>query len=191
MEAAFPRRLAAEVRRAATGLAPASTPVSDQLIQDSYTRRWGDIVGDGGDVLAIPYRHYQTPLGPALDPGAELVRQAWLTRSGDGHLREAALRHLLAAPEPWHVPFVVQLCGEYVVEIGAAVADFADTLTEQDPAIVAAYREFWQNNPLFIALQQARVASYWDAYYRGVTSLADYPPRVALRGLGLLGERFG
>ena len=45
------------------------------------------------------------------------VVQCLRTRSTDGFERQAALRHILPLNEPWAIPFVVLLAGEYVVEI--------------------------------------------------------------------------
>src|SRR5215468_1382838 len=53
MLAAFPKTLAADVRRASVGLAPAKHPTGDRLIQDSYKRRWGQVIV-GDDELKIP-----------------------------------------------------------------------------------------------------------------------------------------
>ena len=39
------------------------------------------------------------------------------TRHHDGHLREACVRQLLQQQRAWTVPFVVHLCGEYVLQI--------------------------------------------------------------------------
>jgi hypothetical protein len=158
---------------------PAGLPTGDRLIQDSYERRWGRIVVDG-DEVRIPYRHYQEPSAEVSEPRAEIVRQAWLTRSSRGRLRQLALRTLFEAPASWHVPFVLQLCGEYVIEIGRDVAVYASSALPRDLPMIAAYRQFWRENPDFVALTYARVGSYWGAYYRGTLMLAEYPPYVAL-----------
>ncbi|HCB05097.1 MAG TPA: hypothetical protein DEQ43_12790 [Nocardioides bacterium] len=148
-----------------------------RLIQDSYARRWGSVVVDDGEVLEIPYRHGDTRL-PASMP--EAVRHAWLTRALDGRVRQRALAGLVRDPMPWHVPFVVQLCGEYVVDVARDVLDYVQGSLATDRATVAAYGRFWRDNPQFVALTHARAASYWNAYHRGHSSLADYPPRLAL-----------
>jgi hypothetical protein len=104
MLAAFPKGLAADVRRASEGLTLATHPTADRLIQDSYKRRWGQVIV-GEDEVKIPYRHYQDPAGPVADPDAESVRQAWLTRSSDGQVRQHAVQSLLRAPAAWQVPY--------------------------------------------------------------------------------------
>jgi len=77
------------------------------------------------------------------------------------------------------VPYVLQLCGEYVIEIGRDIAEYASGSLQRDPLMLDAYRRFWRDNPEFVALSYARAASYWDAYYRTLT-LNEYPPHVAM-----------
>jgi hypothetical protein len=177
--AAFPKALGARARQASEGLAPSGHPAGDRLIQDSYERRWGRVIVDG-DEVRIPYRHYQDPTAPAADPAAELVRQAWLTRSSHGQVRQQAVRSLIRAPASWHVPYMLQLCGEYVIEIGRDIAEYASRSLPRDPLMLDACRRFWRDNPEFVALTYARAASYWDAYYRRTLSLNEYPPHVAI-----------
>jgi hypothetical protein len=179
MLAAFPRALGAEARRASEGLAPPRHPAGDRLIQDTSERRWGQVIV-GGNELRIPYRHYQDPTSPVADPAAELVRQAWLTRSSHGQVRQQAVQSLLRAPAFWHVPYVLQLCGGYVIEIGQDIAEYTAGPLERDPLMLEAYRRFWRDNPAFVALTYARAASYWDAYYRRTLTLTEYPPHAAV-----------
>jgi hypothetical protein len=179
MLAAFPRALNVDVRRASEGLATARHSTADRLIQDSCERRWGRVIVEG-DEVKIPYRRYQDPTEPVADPGAELVRQAWLTRSSSGAVRQQAVRSLLRAPAFWHVPYVLQLCGEYVIEIGHDIAQYVSGSLQRDSSMLDAYQRFWRSNPDFVALTCARVASYWDAYYRRTLTLSEYPPYVAM-----------
>jgi hypothetical protein len=179
MLAAFPKALGAEVRRASEGVAPAARLTGDRLIQDSYARRWGRVIVDA-DELQIPYRHYQQPMASIADPDAELVRQAWLTRSAQGRVRQQVVQSLLRAPASWHVPYVLQLCGEYVIEIGHDIAEYASGSLPRDPSMLDAYQRFWRDNPEFVALTHARAASYWDVYYRRTLTLDEYPPHIAM-----------
>ncbi len=70
--------------------------------------------------------------------------------------------------------------GEYVTEIGRDIAEYASGSLPRDPSMIYAYRRFWRDNPEFVALTYARVASYWDAYYRRTLTLNEYPPHVAM-----------
>ena len=99
------------------------------------------------------------------------------TRHHDGHVREACVRELARHDRPWAIPFVVQLLGDYVVEIVLVVlAAFADV-----DADVAGYVDFARENPGFMVTTRRRATSYWDCYYRSrYPLLRDYPAIVAL-----------
>ncbi len=102
------------------------------------------------------------------------------TRHHDGYLRQQCVRDLLPAEEPWMVPFVLQLLGEYVVEISEHI-DAA--ITDPPPA---RYVEFAAENPRYIQRLRQQATSYWNEYYR-----RTYPNRLeypALRALARLGD---
>jgi hypothetical protein len=100
------------------------------------------------------------------------------TRHWDGFIREECLRQLLDAERPWAAPFVVQLLGEYVIEIAEVVA-----LALQQ-GYVAGLAQFAIDNPSFMATTRRRVVSYWHCYYRRrCPSLTDYPAHIALESI--------
>lgn len=175
---AFPLRLMSAVADAADCLGDHDLGVSAHLIQETPRGRWGSIVVDD-DVLEIPSRQYYAQLADAAYPAAEGVLQAWLTRSHDGYVRQRALAWLLDRPERWHVPFVVQLCGEYVAEICVEVVNYASEALGRDQRMLNAYASFWRTNPNFVALTRARAISYWAEYGRGLR-LDEWPGVVAL-----------
>ena len=88
------------------------------------------------------------------------------------------MKELIPVRHDWEVPFVVQLVGEYVVEI---IEVIESRLTdEQQPLFTAFVRE----NGVFIARTRQRLTSYWDCYYRRRwPRLADYPGMVVLTRL--------
>lgn len=92
-----------------------------------------------------------------------------LTRSADGFARQAALREVLHINEPWSIPFVIALIGEYVVEI---IDD-----------VYAALPDLEKANPAFYKLTCDRVVSYWDLYYRRQFPRSDYVGFKLLRQL--------
>jgi len=101
------------------------------------------------------------------------------TRHGDGHVREACVRELARHDRPWAIPFVVQLLGEYVVEITLVILA---ALADVD---VAGYAAFARENPHFMATTRRRATSYWACYYRSrYPLLRDYPAIVALNAIG-------
>lgn len=184
MDAAFPasmRRLVPAVRTRLDTTAHGPT----RRIQDAQ-RRWGDIRVDG-ETLVIPYRQYDHPLNPSgLDRQSQLMWLAWFTRSHDGRTRQTAVRGLFEQPEAWVGPFIVQLLGEYVVEIATDIAAFVDTTVVSDPAWTEVFRTFWADNPGFVELSRARATSYWNEYYKRQFTHANFPSVRALRTLGQL-----
>lgn len=122
------------------------------------------------EAVAIPYRIYPE------EPPAELVhsltdvRQSILhclySRHSDGFVRQRHLRHIVDSAEPWVVPFVVQLVGEYVVEIIESIKDGLTDLTVAGSVRRLIYAGFLARNPEFFAVTERRVVSYWNCYYR-------------------------
>lgn len=83
-----------------------------------------------------------------------------LTRHHDGYVRQRYLERILSVAEPWVAPFVLQLTGEYVIEI----LDTCEThIQALDPAL---YGAFIRDNPEYFQLIHNRMISYWDCYYR-------------------------
>jgi hypothetical protein len=77
-----------------------------------------------------------------------------------GFVRQLHLARIVRLSHNWIPPFVVQLSGEYVVEILNVIYQ---SLAELDKSV---YGEFLRNNPTFLGLVGQRIASYWDCYYR-------------------------
>lgn len=102
------------------------------------------------------------------------------TRHHDGFVREKYLASLFGSSFSWVPPFVLQLVGEYVLEIVTLIHRHIDEL---DPLI---YNCFAKENEDFIALTKARAISYWDCYYRWQNwKFRDYAPFQVMNGLGL------
>ena len=91
---------------------------------------------------------------------AELTAGYYNTRHHDGYVRERALAHLPPVEEPWMAPFVIQLLGEYVIEL----VERAATLIEGPPN--PAFVVFLRENAGFLGLTAQRAASYWNEYHR-------------------------
>lgn len=133
-----------------------------------------------GEQLFAPYRVYYAADGlratiAETSGDTRLLALCLGTRHWDGYLREECLRLLMAAERPWAAPFIVQLLGEYVVEIAQAI------LAALQQGYVAGLAEFVRDNPSFMATTKRRIISYWDCYYRrDFPSLQDYPARAAL-----------
>jgi hypothetical protein len=131
-----------------------------------------------GKTVHIPKRIHFIGLCDAKlgeEPAPLQVVQCLRTRSTDGYERQASLRDILLLNEPWSIPFVVLLAGEYVVEI---IEDILVALPALSPE---AYIEFVRENRDAMRLLRSRATSYWDCYYR-----ASYPNRSAYPGLAFL-----
>ena len=118
----------------------------------------------GEETVWIPYRIYHDP---AQIDSADLSRNqrnllaCLLTRHHSGFTRAENLTKILDSNQNWVPPFIVQLLGEYVIEIQCAIRDNLDLLDAQT------YREFLVRNPAFYRKTKERVQSYWNCYYRG------------------------
>lgn len=137
--------------------------VVTDLIRPSTATHVGSPVVVRGETLEVPYRihhHGDDRLFSRLNEVQAAIYACVLTRHHDGHVRQRHLKPLVASPDPWIAPFVVQLCGEYVVEILAVVEA---SLPSMDRHI---YGAFLRANPIFLKRAHDRMVSYWDCYYR-------------------------
>lgn len=67
---------------------------------------------------------------------------------------------ILESEQDWVPPFVIQLLGEYVLEIILLLNSRLQDLRKPN------YLRFLNENPIFLDLTRSRVVSYWDCYYR-------------------------
>jgi len=174
LRSAFPSSLAAEVDAALALFAPGSLEATDHAIGPVHV---------GGETLHIPSRIYSPePRFHAPDlvtDTAKRVLGCLYTRHSDGHLREKHLRTIISSSEEWVPPFVVQLIGEYVVEIQGVIESNVAYLGQPS------YVRFVAENPTFIQLTRQRMISYWDCYFRRQTpNLQDHVGFRLLEALG-------
>jgi hypothetical protein len=151
LAAAFPAELSSEV-----------TVVAD-LIRPNTATHPGSSVVVRGESLNIPYRiHHDCDdmLFPRLNEVQAAIYACVLTRHHDGHVRQSHIERLITSSEPWVAPFVVHLCGEYVVEILAVIEA---NLSSMDQRV---YGVFFRENATFLKRTHDRMVSYWDCYYR-------------------------
>ncbi|MGK5036820.1 hypothetical protein [Janthinobacterium sp. LB3P118] len=148
-------------------------------------------VHQDGRLLRIPVRTYyqreQLLVCTQLAGDVGVLALCLGTRHHDGHLREACLRQLLLQERAWTVPFVVQLCGEYVLEIIAAIGA---ALPAWNADALACYL---RENPAYVETLERRAVSYWNCYYRWrYPAWEEYPggrAMAALRALQALTPR--
>jgi hypothetical protein len=135
------------------------------------------------ETLEIPYRLYYSRellrLKLHTSYGIKKLVLACLgTRHHDGYLRQQCLGYLLRSEACWVIPYIVQLAGEYVVEIANEVAD---GILSRDSSSIA---EFARRNPDYLATFGRRVTSYWNEYYRSAYPCRDdYPGTKVLAQL--------
>lgn len=179
---AFPSDLAPVVGELSRSLPPAEFEMPG-LITKTGGRDW-PAVTIGGEPLEIEYRVYHKPLADAtLAARAERERTilaCMYSRHHDGRVRQRVLPYLLNSREAFVSPFLVQLLGEYVLEIIVEIADRLGTDEGGEP-LLTMMRGFARENPGLIELTTARARSYWAEYYRrDFLWSRDYPGLIAL-----------
>ncbi|WP_369265191.1 hypothetical protein [Streptomyces sp. R35] len=133
-----------------------------------------------GQQVSIPGRVYNDEPPPESVAGLSLRQRQILhclySRHCDGRIRQRHLAQILSAGDPWVIPFVVQLVGEYVLEILVDIRDELRGLGTPGDSRRIAYGEFIVANPAFFARTQRRIVSYWSCYYRtAFRSFQGYP----------------
>lgn len=172
--AAFPEPIAAEVRPVFAVLPPARLAPTAPF----------EVATALGPV-SIPGRiyHEPPPANAYLSDVQRLAVSCLYTRHHDGRVRERCLRSITGSAEPWVVPFVVALVGEYVVEILDVISR---DLVEQPIGAThrAVYGDFIARNPAYWAQTESRMVSYWSCYHRRRWPTLDgYPGYAVVRRL--------
>jgi hypothetical protein len=120
--------------------------------------------------IALPRRLHFRVLGADEVRALPVAARCLVTRATDGHLRQAAIRSILTAREPWVAPFILAPLGEYVIEI---IADIAGAMPRLERTL---YADVVGRNPQALRLMRARATSYWNAFHRApYPNKADYP----------------
>lgn len=140
--------------------------------------------------VAIPYRVYLPELSEqfttSLGETERLMLDCIYSRHSSGYVRQRALDRIVGYAEPWVVPFVVQLVGEYVEQIIEVIDERLGDLSPSD-ARREPYRAFVVENPTFMRLTSARVDSYWNCFYRDkYLHRAQHPNRSDYPGYRVL-----
>jgi len=170
---AFPKEFVALARAVVSRLPPSQVAPSTHSIGPIRINRQPN---------HIPARIYVDPVSQPSKVNNQStenrIATCLYTRHHDGYVRERFLRALLPVRTVWEVPFVLQLIGEYVVEIISAI----ETRLSDDQAPL--FTQFACENAEFIRLTQQRLTSYWNCYYRYQWSrLADYPGMRVMKQL--------
>ncbi|MCF2530788.1 hypothetical protein [Yinghuangia soli] len=179
---AFPRFLADDAHAVASAMPPPEHAPAEPFVVDVQ-----------GETVAIPYRLYcdepDAALQASFSERQAIILHCLYTRHHDGRVRQRHLAHVLPVVEPWVVPFVVQLLGEYVVQIQSAVQDGLGGLDTPGTPQHDVYGSVLAANREFLHLTRQRAASYWDCYYRGRYPWEHYPGRIVLESLRAAARR--
>ncbi len=137
-----------------------------------------------GEEIYIPARIYSEEAKPEtltfLTETQALILACLFSRHHNGYIRQKQIPTMLTSRELWVIPFIIQLLGEYVIEI---IKDIQANISALNGDYV---RVFAGENLEFITLTRQRIISYWDVYHRSsYVSLRDYPALQAMITLGL------
>ena len=114
--------------------------------------------------LIIPYRLYfnepEEEDEKKLNQIENEIMNCIYLRHHNGYLREKRLKNLLNSKNKFVIPFLIQLLGEYVLEI---VEILDKHIIESNLNL---YQEFVEENPKYWQKTESRMVSYWDTYYR-------------------------
>lgn len=161
----------------------ASVLLGELATAEHAPAKQGFTVSVQGERLCAPYRVYHAPhhlrsVIARASGDTRLLALCLGTRHWDGHVREECLRHIVAVDRPWIAPFVVQLLGEYVVEI---VEVIAAAVSAGSPT---RFSGFARENLPFIKTTRRRATSYWACYHRSrYPALQAYPALTALESI--------
>ncbi|GAC1340179.1 MAG: hypothetical protein NVSMB23_10090 [Myxococcales bacterium] len=127
-----------------------------------------------GERLVIPYRLQADAAllhrAESLPPIQRDILFCIFSRHFAGYVREQALRQVIRSANDWVIPFVVQLVGEYVIEIHRVIQEALPFLNRPQ------YAAFLRANPEMYESIRKRAMSYWDCYYRsGFPARNGYP----------------
>ncbi|MFF7880686.1 hypothetical protein ACH40F_09635 [Streptomyces sp. NPDC020794] len=169
LAAAFPPRLAGDVQSVLAVMPDARLAPMESFEVDMQ-----------GETVAIPSRIYNEEPGAdfecSLTGTQQVILHCLYSRHSDGRVRQRHLEQIVASGEPWVAPFVLQLAGEYVLEILDVIGRGLVGLAVPNSAQRRLYGDFIARNPAFFARTERRVVSYWSCYYRWkYTVFGTYP----------------
>ncbi|MEV4436650.1 hypothetical protein [Streptomyces sp. NPDC049585] len=123
-----------------------------------------------GEPVSVPYRIYHDELDARMQNSLtgiqRIVLHCLYSRHHDGRVRQHHLGQMMTSAEAWIAPFVVQLAGEYVLEILEAIRRGLSDLCVPGSAQRALYGQLLAHNPSFFARTERRIVSYWSCYHR-------------------------
>lgn len=180
----FPQSLGADVRTV-TGIMPADR-VSPLVVSQNPAGRLVPVkVAIEGEPINVLTRTYNgepmSELIASLSTEQRLIYDCVYARHRDGFVRERHVEALLARAEPWIPTFVLELLGEYVIEIAQIIYRAVDVIPRD------AYHSYGIGNPAHLKRICKKIVSYYHygpaAYYG--SSLDVAPSFAVMSELGL------
>ncbi len=133
-------------------------------INSEHNAHWGYEFKLKNGLLEMPSRIYweeHSLMEPKrISPRSRTILACILTRHHDGYVREKYLNQIIDSDEYWTIPYLIQLLGEYVVEILDLIWDKFDSVNSSHLV------EFILENQIYWHKTKQRIASYWDCYHR-------------------------
>ncbi len=132
-----------------------------------------------GEQIEIPTRiYYERPTEKNLTEDEVFVLNCFFTRHHNGHVREDCLKRILVTRHYISTPYIIQLLGEYVIEILQLIQSSLDN------ALLNFTIKFKEENPNYFDIIEQRVQSYWDCYYKSTNKAKEnYPGFQILRSI--------
>jgi hypothetical protein len=133
-------------------------------INTKHSAYWGYEFNLENNPFEMPSRIYweehrlMEPKG--LSQTSRTILACIMTRHHNGYVREKHLNNIIGSDEYWTTPYLVQLLGEYVVEILDLVLDNFDRINTTH------LKNFVLENELYWYTTKQRIASYWDCYHK-------------------------
>lgn len=177
-ENSFPVRVRREVGTATALMPAAAFRSDDRVITFAEDKR-----------IAIPGRiHNPEPDAvreSELSETQRTVLDCLYSRHGDGWIRQRRIESVLRRPpQSWTVPFVVELVGEYVLEIVESIRSALTELDVSGSLQQVEYGRFVAGDSRQFMRVERRVISYWALYYRDAYPVyADYPGGALVESL--------
>lgn len=124
------------------------------------------------EIVTLPYRipfDDKLKKNVVLSQVQQLIYHCIFTRSTNGYKREYHTKEILKTElNEWCMPFIVQLSGEYIVEI---LYEIYNSLIQKDNTELI---KFCRLNIKPFLYCHARMISYWDCYYKDKYFYKDY-----------------
>lgn len=123
-----------------------------------------------GKVNKFPYRIYTSATKNDVETMKDFEKLSLMTRHHDGYIREVAIVKLMKLFPSASIPYLVQLLGEYVMEIHLTI--IGQIIPQQKLWI----NDFFTENISYERTIRNRIVSYWNCYYRfDYIKLKNYP----------------